>query len=433
MKITYFHPALTALEQATTDLAEKQQKATASLRSINNSFAPSSWTRRIEEARDNAEELEYLRIRFKENALNAMSCLLSHEQSRRQLRELEQKVIDAIGAVIAVCTSFESKSHFPWLKQIMETRCIQAADVLERTYVEPAVQNSEDFKRVCNILVETFTAFAAELKPPTIRKPYSDAMVTPDYNYQTGWQKKVGQRDVAPTAYAVNPNSQLAASQKPVELRDVEMVAFAVRVNAQLPASQKLVELMGRVQPLLAAALVADRKLKGADPYGEARSKVNNRNIDEAQHASQQLEALLGTTGALGPSKDQLKAHNERRRLYQCVRNEVLIASRELDAIHGELTYALLQAVAETQILLAELQANKSSTLDCWETLYICMNNCLAVDLKIRHLGRELKRLDELYNHDLSNGTGRDAASAKFAEIRLSYRENRLKAVTNRT
>ena len=156
--------------------------------------------------------------------------------------------------------------------------------------------------------------------------------------------------------------------------------------------------------------------------YDPNCSTINNGTINERQHANRMMDALHGEPYGCSPSADHVKAQNERRRLYEAVRHELLIAHRALKDVHEQLAETLHAAVTETQQLLTEIKADRCTTTDRWRTVRICMNNCLAADLRLRVVGQEIQSLEGVYHKDMSAGAGGQAVATQFAEIARQYR-----------
>jgi len=411
MKITNIHPALTALETAMAKLVTAQEQMRGFdnwLERTNSSVDTTNWTKKMEKALGKPEEQEAVRVTYDETALGAMSTWLSHQSHRRHLIACEQEVLAALREVIAAYDAIDSKSPNNWLKPILQTRCIEAVELRDASRHEPAVDDhGATFKRVFNILVTTFTAFAADLTKYGPRRSYTTDLVVPGHKYESFLDKSV-------------------------DLRNVRMVEFVDCVNSKHPASQRLSDLFSQLQPLIDAARLAESRLKGGqNPYDKNCSKINNGTINERQHANRLMDALHGQPYGCGPSTDQVEEQNQRRRLYEGVRQEVLIAKSQLQALYEELCEALHAAVVETQQFLTEVLNDYRSTIDRLDTVRICLNNCLAIDSRLRSLGRELKNLDSVYGKDFSRGAGREATSEKFAEIERIYRLSPRLSVTD--
>jgi len=402
MNITYIHPTLTALETAMVKLIAAQEQFKHSDKWIgyaSEDVDPVRWSRKIEAARGKPEALEALRIEYDESAISAMSYWLSHQSPRRQLFYCDQEVLGTIRDVIAVIEAIGSRSKDSWLKLIMQTRCVEAAQLRDRERGDSRVDvHSPIFNRVHNILVTTFTAFAAELTKSAPSRSYTTDLIVPGRKYKSYLDKSA-------------------------DLRNVQLVDFVDCLNSKHPANQTLAHLMEQLKPLAEAARLAESRLKGSlHPSDKNFSKINNGTINERQHANRLLDALYGQPPGGTPSATQLDEQNERRRLYEGVRQEVWLARRQLQAVYEEICKALPAAVVETQQFLVEVQADSRMTADRWETLRICLNNCLATDLRLRSLGRELKNLEAVYGNDYSQGTGGEAISSKFAEVERIYR-----------
>ncbi len=373
---------------------------------VNNVFDevdPNRWTKRIEGALGKTEELEYLRVQYDEKALSGISAWLSQEASWHNICDGNQQLCTAIREVLVAYDAIDSKAQDRWLKEIMQTRCVEAAEVHRQDVSDRTVDDrSSVFTRAYNILVQAFTALHADVTRRGRCRAYTTDLVVPGRKYQ----------------------KFLNAS---VDLRHVNAVEFIDCVNSKHPASQKLSQLMAQLETLNTAARLAESRLKGGqNPYDKDCSKINSGTINERQHANRLMDALHGQSYECVPSEKQVADQNERRRLYEGVRQEVLIAQKQLQALYEELCETQHGAIVETQQLLGEIQADRSTTIDRWQTVRICMNNCLAADLRLRWLGGELQNLQNVYNKDLSQGAGKTATEAQFAEVERRYRPFKL-------
>ena len=71
--------------------------------------------------------------------------------------------------------------------------------------------------------------------------------------------------------------------------------------------------------------------------------------------------------------------------------------------------------------LLTEIEADRATTIDRWQTVRIMMNNCLAADLKLRGwVAQHLQYQGSLLG-DLSSGAGGRALAAEFEGVRKTY------------
>jgi hypothetical protein len=89
---------------------------------------------------------------------------------------------------------------------------------------------------------------------------------------------------------------------------------------------------------------------------------------------------------------------------------------------------ALVAAGEETATLLAEVSADDRSTIDRIEAVRVAINNCLAVDVYLRRVGREWESQTLNQSRDLTNGNGVAAIAAAYADASKNYRRIKLPA-----
>lgn len=409
MQRTNIHPALTALETVMATMSAAQQQVEQRAQWVERSFDeidPARWTKRIEEAKP--EDFERLRVLYDEKALTFMTAWLSQKGAYEHLFGSCTTICDAIRDLIAAHDAIDDKSPEKWLKPIMQNRCIEASEVHRKPRPDRHVDDrNQTFTRAYGILTKAFTGLFDAISAAGPCRQYTTDLVVPGRKYE----------------------SFLNAD---VDLRGVHKVEFFDCVNSQHPASQKLAELLDQLDEALKVARLAENRLKGGmNPYDANCSTINNGTINERQHANRLMDALHGEPYGCSPSADHIKAQNERRRLYEAVRHELLIAHRALKEVHEELCETLHAAVLETQQLLTEINADRCTTIDRWQTVRICMNNCLAADLRLRQVGREIQSLQGVYHKDMSAGAGGQAVATQFAEVARQYKPFKLSSDTS--
>ena len=409
MPNTNLHPAVTALETAMAKVSAAQMQIAQGSqwmdRSVDN-IDPVRWTQKIEEALGKPDEMKRLRVIYAEKTLSFITACLKNERAYRQLFAAETLVCEGIRDVIEAHDAIDNRSADAWLKPVMQNRCIEAANLHRQSRQVNRQEIVYLDRRASNILIEAFTTLSNTIVPGGPRLSYTTDLVVPGCKYET----------------FLNPD---------VDLRNVDMVDFVGCVESPPPANKFLFELMQQLKDKLESARLAKSRVKGGeDLYISSPAKINNVTINERQHADSLLDALQAETyGCNGKTADQMTAQNERRRLYEAVRQELLIAYRALHHLHRQLAQALHAAVVETQGLLPEGAAAKHTRVDhlceqhrrSTDTMRICMNNCLAVDLRLRQVGRELESMQSLYNNDVSLGAGRHALAAHYNEVRVQY------------
>ncbi len=399
--ITIIPAAMTALETAiaATEAAQKESQQTAPWASRTaQEIEPTKWTRDIEAALSKPDELNSLRVRFDEKTLTFVSAWLTHSIARSRVFDCFTPLCDGIRDVIAFHD--ETSGLDPRLKSAMQSLVLRGSEVHRRPHADDGQDGYRGIgARAYTILVEAFSKLAVDLQK---------------IHVLTSEERRQGYRPVRYTIdLVVNGRAHQSFLNPDVDLRGVFKVAFVDCVNSQHPHGVKLVEAIIAVEEAVNAARSAVKKLK-ADQNGS---------INEKQHAGRMLDLLHGAPqGCGGNISDQVKAQNQRRRAYESARLELLMVTAALQARYDELVECLVLAGAETAAFLQEVQAERHITVDRELTIRIAMNNCLAADLYLRRVGREIAELNGNEARDLSLGNGAAALAADYEEVAKQYR-----------
>ena len=388
---------MTALETAiaATEKAQKETQHTAPWASrAADEIEPTKWTRDIEAALGKPDELNSLRVRFDERTLTFVSAWLTHSIARRRVFDCFTPLCDSIRDVVALLD--ETKDQHPrYLKPAMQNLVLRASEVHRRPHPDEGHQfdGIGIGKRAYDILVDAFNTLSANLQKIHIGQGYGPARYTTDL--------------------VVNGRAHQSFLNPDVDLRGVFKVGFVDCVNSQHPHSAKLFDAITAVEEAVNAARAAVKKLKSDQ----------NGSINEKQHAGRMLDLLHGAPqGCGGNIGDQVKAQNQRRRAYESARLELLMVTAGLQERYEELVECLLLAGAETAAFLEELKTERHVTVDRELTVRIAMNNCLAADLYLRRVGREIAELNGKDARDLSLGNGAAALTADYDEVAKQYR-----------
>lgn len=404
------HPALSSLAAAMANTAATQQQIEKASRWVTANFAAideTRWTKKIEDALGKPDELEALRVDYDEKALTAVSVALTLASTHERLMSSQSALCTAIGAAVAAHDAIQENSPDCWLKPIMQSQCVEAIS-LHRQPVPDLRGNAQSdaqslaYRRACVILVQAFTTLVNTVLPRRSSSCYSKELVVPGHKFVKHLSRDVDLRAVV----KVDFNGDFNAS-----------------IDSQHPANQKLATLLDQLEIAFTAAKRAESRLRGSQIQDHGNfCKINNGTINERQHAGRMID-LLHEENYWNYASEQVEAQNERRRLYEVARQELFIARRNLKAIYEQVVLTLHAASSEAKELLAASQQNRSFGVVKMQTMRICMNNCLAADLRLRTVGRELKQLQEVYNNDFSAGAGKLAIEAKFAELSNQYRK----------
>lgn len=353
---------------------------------------PTRWTCRIEAAFDKPAELNSLRVQYDELVLAFVSALLSYEHDRRQYMDAISPLCDGIKELVKVLDDPASSSLPRHLKPAIQALVLRAISAHRAPRAESEVRSMDSLSRRSReygILVSAFTALADNLGKLNVQYPrYSTDLVI------------VG-RDFKPVL------------SSGVDLRSVWFVPFVDCVNSQHPHNVALTAQHSAVEAALGKVRDLIKTLKSGP----------NGTINERQHASRMLDWLHGAPQGCGGSMEhQVSAQQKRRLQYETVRLQVVMALDDLQVAYDSLIVTLAQAGAETATLLAETQADDRTTIDRLEAVRVAMNNCLAADLYLRRVGREIAELKGTQARDLSLGNGATALAAAYDEAAQSYR-----------
>lgn len=404
------HPALTTLQAAMSTTAAIQQQIEKATKWVTANFTAideTCWTQKIEAALGKPDELQSLRVVYDEKALTAVSLALTQASTHERLMSSNSTLCTAIGATLAAHDAIQEDSPERWLKQIMQSQCVEAI-LLHRQPVPDLRCNAQSdaqssvYRRACGILVQAFNTLANSVLQRGPSSCYSRELVVPGHNVEKHLSRDVDLRAV----FKVDFNGD-----------------FNADIDSQHTANQKLAALLDRMDIAFTAAKLTESRLRGGQNQDHTNfCKINNGTINERQHASRMLD-FLHEENYWNHAAEHIEAQNERRRLYEMARQELIIALQELKALYEQVALTLHAATREAKELLAASQQNRSYGVDKMQTMRICMNNCLAADLRLRIVGRELKELQAVYNNDFSAGAGKQAIEAKFAEVSVQYRQ----------
>lgn len=404
------HPALTNLAAAMATTAAIQQQIEKASKWVTANFTAideTRWTQKIEAALGKPDKLESLRVAYDEKALTAVSLALTQAITHERLMSSNSALCTAIGAILAAHDGIQENSPESWLKPIMQSQCVEAI-LLHRQPVPDLRCNAQSdalssaYRRACGILVQAFSTLANTVLPRGLSSCYSRELVVPGHKFEKYLSHDVDLRAV----FKVDFNDDFDAS-----------------IESQHAANQKLAALLDRMDIAFTAAKLTESRLRGGQNQDHTNfCKINNGTINERQHAGRMLD-FLHEENYWNHAAEQVEAQNERRRLYEVARQELFIALQELKGLYEQVALTLHAATREAKELLGASQQNRNFGADKMQTMRICMNNCLAADLRLRTVGRELKELQAVYNNDFSTGAGKQAIEAKFAEVSVRYQQ----------
>lgn len=392
------HPALTLVESVMAQLTEAQQKTgrlTESLHRVESEVDPTAWTSKIEEARNDNDELAKLRIQYDEKALTFISVYLHWAVVRSGMYEGRSSISDAICKLIIAHDEIDDRGAQAFLKPIMKARAVRAMAV-HRTDPEgkssKAPVNYDSMVEAANeILVVAFNRLIEYLPEVKRGRPYS-------------------------TDCVVQGKPILGHLNADVDLRSVSNVPFKDCVNSKHPHSHKLAEMLEELR---------DRYDRVRNAEGALKSDQNGR-INERQHAHRLIQFLHSDEAPDAPRcggnlETQVANQDKRRYDYECVRQLLQAELRSFRQFIEELVTTLEASIEEGKALLAEVTTDDIVTIDRKETVKIIMVNCLAADQFLRRYVRFLMEAEHAYHGDLSRGAGSRCLEARFADVQSNY------------
>ncbi|MBS2001478.1 MAG: hypothetical protein JST44_08225 [Cyanobacteria bacterium SZAS LIN-5] len=375
---------------------------------------PTKWTRKIEAALDKPDELNALRIQYDECVLTFVSSILQYEHERRQVMDTISPMCDGIKALVKLLDSPEARALSKHLVPAIKSLVLRASAAHRAPRAECEVRAMDalaDRSREYGVLVSSFGVLTTELRRVNIHSPqYSTGLVT-GRDVQPQFSRDVDMSKVQ-VVYSSQKRRELGHSRD-VDLRNVFVVPFVDCLNSQHPHSAALVQAYATVDAALEKVRNFVKNLRGD----------HNGSVNERQHASRMLDLLHGAPQGCGGNIDsQVNAQNQRRLEYEMLRIQIVAAMDELQTAYNGLVVTLVKAADETATLLAETQANGRTTVDRKDAVRAAMNNCLAVDVYLRRVGREIAELQNGRTRDLTLGNGAAALDASYEEVAKQYR-----------
>lgn len=406
------HPTLAALLKVMEQLAAARREYSRTMDWVGRTgfeIEPTRWTSQIEAAlaAHDQTKLDGIQTEYDEKAITFMSALICDRVARGKFMDGRMAISEAIRDVVEAHKAIPERSNDAWLRAVMEGACIVAAQDHSFEPEQARFQNQYEMSlngyetgrnslasRAEKIMYAAFRLLAEQLGKGTCNPAY----YTTDY---------VVQGCKVPGKEYLN---------RDVELRHVYAVEYTDYGNTKYPASALLKELLDKLEMALRDAREASSALKSE----------HNGSVNEHNYAGRLMSMLHQEGRGDGSSfQGQVDAQNERRWLYELERHNYHAALQSLKAALEAAAVALRDAVTEGLALVEETRHPSSATVcvtvDKYEQARVIMNNCLAADLLLRAIGRELKSLQSILGADFSDGAGARALQAKFAVVERQY------------
>lgn len=355
-------------------------------------LSPGKWTAQVEAAVDKPAELESLRVQYDEATVTYMcrSAALSGAWSR--FMDLRMQIVDRIKALLELHDSLTSTSPDRWLQPLLRSAIVAASNA---HYADPkrtfsrGDSDRQAGKRCYQILVDVFGRFAEEFGQIGDLKNYPEGPAVQGRKYKS----------------ILNPD---------VDFRHVHPVEFEDCCNDKHPHNERLAGLLKELELAQQQATQAMKLLK-----------EQNGEINERQHANRMIDLMHGATGcgAIKDPKGAIGDQNLRRAKYESARQVVYMTLSVLAQRQLEVFDTLRAAIAEARPLIDHtVQTVDIVTVDKPRTAIVIMINCLAADLRLRRVARELRVMWDVYHEDVSGGAGRLAVDAQFQVVAQRYR-----------
>jgi hypothetical protein len=406
------HPAVATLEKVMNDYVvaldifdDLNKKAKEAYREIE----PTDWTARIEAATKKPAELARLSAQYGEQALTFLSQRLQWSQAEQNLIDNRRKLNDAIVIVIGDVIDPTPTWHYP--VAAIQAKVVEARALYNRTVGgdKPQARKSEGLRAAdCWKAPESpLLHYPSEIHF-NLQKIQAAAFATLTAELSKNVENGLY------TSQPVVANDMLTGGEgRAAFSRSLQFVKFSDRYHRKFPASANLLE-----QGMLLEAIRPEL-------YRVLPSEQNGR-INESQHASRLIGILGPDAGALkGYSRvdnleEQIDAQNERRLSFESYRLSIHLRLHLLQESIRAVAKSLQDAVLETSSAFQAEVASRSLR-DMPDDLCIMINNCLKADLLLRTSGQELRRTKAEFETDRSQGAGKQALSAAFADARTHY------------
>jgi hypothetical protein len=391
------HPALAALEAVIAAQTNAVLEATRCAEVVSRQIAvvePTAWTKEIEAARNVPEELARIRVRYDEEALAFMSAFLRWEISRSRMMDGRHAVSDNIVETMIAHDAIHPSSSDALWKPIMQARLLVASKVHSADVGQwPQLRSTDGLvTAIHKILVVAFRRMAAAFPNARRQHPYTRELVIQGKQYK-GF---------------LNPD---------IDLRTIWPVPFVDCVNSKHPHSARLAELLEQAGLALQACYSAETFVKG-DQNGRVNERQHAARLMDFLHHDSPADAAYYCGGNL---EQQVTAQHGRRLDYETHRHLLLVAVHKFHDLIKEVVLALDESIKETAAMLVEVEADRCTTIDRWQTVRIMMTNCLAADAKLRRWVIEHLKVQGVLLGDLSSGAGGRALTAEFEEVRKTY------------
>ena len=392
------HPLVAELESANEALSTAVANYCRSsnwVETLSQAISPGSWTRKVEAALGNEDELEKLRQTYREKALHFMTGYVQEVSNRGVYVQARIQVLGALRAVLSLYDSIEERRLDSWLRPVLQAACVSGdAEFTKQENLARGLPHDESAKLAAQVEEHVFFAFN-EIREQARNLARKLAGQSDTKAYQSG---RYGHDDV--------PQRNVFVT--------------ALDEDDKLPVNVQLFELMQKAEQAHRIAMDAAKFLK------EENGKVNER-----QHANRMIDVLFDqdrvTCGVPSDPKAAVQDQNVRRVQYECSRHILLVAVRSFKEQY-DATAALFAEAAEEAFVFCsrvhtERQQHRAVTNEI--IAYRCvMNNLLAIELRLRRLAPELAEMTRVSYSDRASGAGADALSKEFERVAKVYRLN---------
>lgn len=348
---------------------------------------PVRWTKRIEDAVGNDEQLQSICTEYDERAITFSHACLKDAGYGERVQKAHMALHDTLEQLITFHDSIGQYSEDDWLKPMF-----RAAIAVIAQYT---LQNE--------------TARWEHLDTRSVRER-GDKAILAAFRHLIGVLSQTYRGSVYTTDLVVQGCKILPHLNRDVDLRNIWAIPLADK-DGRFPRTAQLTDLLAQL----------DATLKGLRDARKQFGSDDNGSINEAQYASRLLSMAKGEhCGKL--DNEVVAEQNERRIRYETAFRRMQLLLTQATKLRQSVTDALFGAVEEVKATGAH---SDSPRMAIWQDVIWleqrAINNILAADLALRYSGRvidEHKRGLE----DKSFGAGSRAVEEQFEDIAKRFR-----------
>lgn len=347
---------------------------------------PVQWTKRLEDAIGNDEQIQRLCTEYDERAITFSHAYLKDSGYGERVQKARSALYDTVGQLVAFHDSIARYSADEWLKPMFRAAIVVIHNVLQS---ETGRWDHLDTRGVLE---------------------RGDKAMRTAFQYLVGVLSQTRRGSVYTTDLVVQGCKILPHLNRDVDLRNIWVIALNDN-DGRYPKNGQLADLLTEL----------DSTVKGLRDVRRQFGSDDNGSINEAQYASRLLSMARGETcGKL--DKQVVAAQDERRIRYETAFRRMQVLLAQATKLRQLVADALLDAVEEIKVTGAHTGTPRMAINHgvIWLEQRV-INNILAADLALRYSGRiidEHKRglADKSFN------AGARAVEHQFEDIAKRFR-----------